>query len=244
MVNHLEKPLLSIVIPAHNEEHRLPNTLEQVKTFLDKQSYLAEVLVVENGSSDATLQIAQSYLEKCPYLRVLQLKESGKGLAVREGVLAATGEYRFICDADLSMPIEEVNKFIPPQLDNFDVAIASREAPGAKRFNEPEYRHFIGRVFNTLVRVVALPSLHDTQCGFKCFHAPVAEKVFRLQTFMGWSFDVEVLFIALMHGYQVLEIPINWYHIPGSRVKLFQDSYRMAMDILTIRKNAKKGLYD
>ncbi|MBI9051590.1 MAG: glycosyltransferase family 2 protein [Anaerolineaceae bacterium] len=244
MVNFMEKPLLSIVIPAHNEEHRLPQTLEKISSFLAAQPYQAEVVVVENGSSDATLEIAQQYEVKHGNIRVINLIDSGKGLAVREGMLAATGEYRFICDADLSMPIEEVNKFIPPQLENFDVAIASREAAGAKRYNEPAYRHFIGRIFNALVRVVALPSLHDTQCGFKCFHAPVAEKVFRLQTFTGWSFDVEVLYVALMHGYKVLEIPINWYHIPGSRVKLFQDSFRMAADILTIRRNAKNGLYD
>ena len=244
MVELLETPLLSIIIPAHDEEHRLPQTLKKISAFLAAQPYQAEVLVVENGSNDATLAIAEQYAQQEASIHVMHLARSGKGLAVREGMLAAQGEYRFICDADLSMPIEEVNKFLPPVLSDFDVAIASREAPGAKRYDEPAYRHLIGRVFNTLVRLVALPGLQDTQCGFKCFHAPVAEKVFRLQTFEGWSFDVEVLYIALMLGYKIIEVPINWYHIPGSRVKLFRDSARMAMDIMAIRQNAKCGLYN
>jgi dolichyl-phosphate beta-glucosyltransferase len=243
MVKPLDKPLLSIIIPAHNEEHRLPQTLEKISSFLAVQPYAAEVLVVENGSSDTTLSIAQHYEQTHPNIHAIHLTRSGKGLAVREGMLAAQGEYRFICDADLSMPIEEVNKFLPPNLPPFEVAIASREAPGAKRYGEPAYRHLIGRVFNTLVRLVALPSLQDTQCGFKCFHAPVAEKVFRMQTLEGWSFDVEVLFIALFLGYKITEVPINWYYFAGSRVKLFRDSFHMATDILAIRKNARQGLY-
>jgi glycosyltransferase involved in cell wall biosynthesis len=243
LVVSLEKPLLSIVIPAHNEEHRLPHTLEKIADFLAIQPYEAEVWIVENGSQDHTLAIAKRYAEMYPNIHALHLQASGKGLAVREGMLRANGEYRFICDADLSMPIEEVNKFLPPTLTDFDVAIASREAPGAVRYDEPAYRHLIGRIFNTLVRIVALPGLQDTQCGFKCFSAAVTEKVFSRQTFEGWSFDVEVLYIARQHGYTILEVPIHWYHIPGSRVKLFRDSWRMAMDILTIRRNARKGLY-
>lgn len=239
----MEKPLLSIVIPAHNEEHRLPQTLEKIADFLAIQPYEAEVLIVENGSHDDTLFIAQRYAEMYPNIHALHLATSGKGLAVREGMLKAIGEYRFICDADLSMPIEEVNKFLPPILSGFDVAIASREAPGAVRYNEPAYRHLIGRIFNTLVRLVALPGLQDTQCGFKCFSAAVTEKVFQRQTFEGWSFDVEVLYIAREHGYTILEVPIHWYYIAGSRVKLFRDSWQMAVDILTIRRNAKNGLY-
>ncbi len=239
----LEKPLLSIVIPAHNEEHRLPQTLEKIADFLAIQPYEAEVLIVENGSQDDTLVIAQRYAEMYPNIHALHLATSGKGLAVREGMLKASGEYRFICDADLSMPIEEVNKFLPPVLSGFDVAIASREAPGAVRYDEPAYRHLIGRIFNTLVRLVALPGLQDTQCGFKCFSAKVAEEVFKLQTFEGWSFDVEVLYIAREHGYTILEVPIHWYYIAGSRVKLFRDSWHMAVDILTIRRNARNGLY-
>ena len=142
------------------------------------------------------------------------------------------------------MPIEEVNKFLPPQLEPFDVAIGSREVPGAKRYEEPGYRHLVGRLFNALVRFLALPGLQDTQCGFKCFRAEVAETIFPLQTLEGMSFDAEVLLIARKHGYKIREVPINWYFNPDSRVRLVKDSLRMALDLLVIRRNARLGLYD
>ena len=171
-------PLLSIIIPAHNEENRLPRSLEQVFAFLERQSYEAEVLVIENGSSDRTLEIARSYLDKRENLHVLREEGRGKGLAVRRGMLEARGEYRFMCDADLSMPIEEVNKFLPPSLSGFDVAIGSREVRGAVRYHEPFYRHFGGRFINYIIRLFILPDLQDTQCGFKCFRAEVADDLF------------------------------------------------------------------
>lgn len=237
-------PFLSIVIPAHNEEQRLPPSLRKIYNFLETQPYAAEVVVVENGSQDRTVEVIRSFMQQMPYLRLIQESGRGKGLAVRRGMLEARGEYRFICDADLSMPIEQITRFIPPQLAHPDVAIASREIPGAKRYNEPVYRHLIGRVFNTIVRWMALPGLQDTQCGFKCFQAQAAEQVFKRQTMLGWSFDVEILFIARKLGYQILEVPIDWYYEPGSRVHLVQDSLRMFLDLLTIHNNARKGLYD
>jgi glycosyltransferase involved in cell wall biosynthesis len=240
----LSKPYLSIIIPAHNEAERLPPSLQKIDTFLNTQGYLAEVLVVENGSSDETLRIAQGYAARMPNLRVLHEEERGKGLAVKQGMLEAKGKYRFLCDADLSMPIEQVNRFLSPALEMVDVAIGSREVPGAKRFDEPSYRHLIGRMFNTMVRWILLPGLQDTQCGFKCFSAEVAEKVFPLQTLKGMSFDAEVLFIARKKGFQVQEIPIDWYFNPDSRVRLFQDSLHMALDLLLIRLNAVRGRYD
>ena len=238
------QPFLSIVIPAHNEESRLPPSLEKIDRFLAAQPYTAEVLVVENGSHDRTLAVAQAFGARAPYLRVLHETRRGKGLAVQRGMLEARGEYRFICDADLSMPIEQVNRFLPPALPHFDVAIGSREIKGAVRYNEPQYRHLIGRVFNTMVRVAALPGLHDTQCGFKCFRASVADAVFSRQTLTGMSFDVEVLFIARHMGYTIHEVPIDWYFDPDSRVRLFEDSLRMFSDLMTIRRNAQRGLYD
>jgi dolichyl-phosphate beta-glucosyltransferase len=238
------RPFLSIVIPAHNEEHRLPPSLNKIQSFLETQPYLAEVVVVENGSRDNTLAVAQSFVGQMPYLRVLHETQRGKGLAVRRGMLEARGEYRFICDADLSMPIEQVNRFIPPALQNPDVVIGSREIKGSQRYGEPYYRHLIGRIFNSMVRWVALPGLQDTQCGFKCLRADVAEIVFQRQTLGGMSFDVEVLFIARHNGYQIQEVPIDWYFDPDSRVRLFQDSLRMFLDLITIRGNARKGLYD
>lgn len=237
-------PFLSIVIPALNEEQRLPPSLIKIQAFLERQPYSAEVVVVENGSTDRTLEVATAFVQRMPGLRVIHEDGKGKGLAVRRGMLEARGEYRFICDADLSMPIEQVNRFIPPQLPHPDVAIASREVAGAVRYNEPAYRHLIGRVFNAIVRWMALPGLQDTQCGFKCFQAQAAEAVFSRQTLPGWSFDVEVLFMARRFGYTITEVPIDWYFDPGSRVRLFRDSLQMFLDLITIRRNARKGLYD
>ena len=236
-------PLLSIVIPAHNEETRLPPSLEKIDSFIRTQPFGIEVVVVENGSHDRTFEIASAYANQHSYLRVIQETQRGKGRAVRTGMQAATGEYRFICDADLSMPIEQVLRFIPPAFSNPAVVIASREAKGAVRYGEPAYRHFIGRVFNTIVRVMALPGLQDTQCGFKCIRGDVAEKIFPLQTLEGMSFDVEVLFIARRMGYPILEAPIDWYFNADSRVRLVQDSLRMFTDLIAIRRNAARGLY-
>jgi dolichyl-phosphate beta-glucosyltransferase len=240
----LSTPFLSIIIPAYNEENRLPNTLGQLLAFLDKQPFHSEILVVENGSQDRTLEIARSYAERYPQLKVFQLNERGKGRAVRLGMLQASGEYCFMCDADLSMPVDQISNFIPPVLADFDVAIGSREKKGAVRYNEPSYRHLIGRVFNTMIRTMALPGLNDTQCGFKCFRAPVARHLFQAQTLPGWSFDVEVLFIARQHGYRVVEVPIQWYFNPESKIRVVEDSSRMAIDLVRIRLNALRGVYN
>ncbi len=234
---------LSIVIPAHNEEKRLPRTLEQVFAFLNQQDFTAEVVVVENGSSDRTLEIAQEYAGRHPQLRVLQNDERGKGLAVRLGMLEARGQYRFICDADLSMPIEEVVKFIPPALSDFDVAIGSREAPGAIRFNEPAYRHWGGRAINLAIRLLILPGLQDTQCGFKCFTAEASERLFQLQTLPGWSFDIELLYLARRAHLRVREVPIHWYFDADSKVKAVKDALNMLKDIFRIHRNARRGQY-
>lgn len=237
-------PFLSIVIPAHNEAARLPHSLTRIAAFQAAQPYQTELLIVENGSQDATLRVAQEYAAAQDWVRVVSLAEAGKGLAVREGMLAAQGEFRFICDADLSMPIEQVQRFLPPALANPQVVIATREGPGARRFNEPEYRHLVGRMFNLLVRVLALPGIQDSQCGFKLFSAEAAQRIFPLQTMNGWSFDVEVLYIARRMGYAIHEVPIDWYHERGSRVRLVRDSLRMFRDLLTIRRNGRRGLYD
>lgn len=235
---------LSIVIPVFNEEKRLPKTFEKLFAFLRQQPYQSEVIVVENGSQDRTLEIAMQYAQIYPQLKVMQVDGRGKGLAVQHGILAARGEYRFMCDADFSMPVSEINRFLPPALTGYDIAIASREAPGAVRYNEPHYRHIIGRIYNGLIRLLALPGLHDTQCGFKCFRAAVAEELFKLQTLNGWSFDVELLFIARMKGYTVVELPIPWYFNSESKVSVLRDSLRMALDLLTIRVNALRGVYN
>lgn len=235
-------PFFSIVIPAHNEENRLPGTLDQIFRFLAGQSFTYEVIVVENGSSDRTYEIAKEFASRYDNLSVLQ-SGKGKGAAVQHGMLAARGEYRFMCDADLSMPVEEIVKFIPPKLQNFDIAIASREAKGAVRYNEPSYRHWGGRGINFLIQTLILPGLNDTQCGFKCFRAQVAEDVFQRQTLNGWSFDIELLYIARRHEYRIVEIPIHWYHFADSKVSALRDAIRMISDIFRIHANARRGTY-
>jgi dolichyl-phosphate beta-glucosyltransferase len=179
-----------------------------------------------------------------PNLRVGHEAGRGKGLAIRRGMAEARGSYRFVCDVDLSMPVEEINHFLPPALTDFDIAIASREAPGAVRYNEPYYRHLTGRVFNCLIRLLVLPGIQDTQCGFKCFRAAVAEDIFRYQTLTGWSFDVEILHIARQRGYRITEIPIRWHYSPESKIHILRDSWRMFLDLLAIRRNARRGVYD
>jgi dolichyl-phosphate beta-glucosyltransferase len=240
----LSSPFLSIVIPAHNEELRLPRTLRQVFSFLEKQTYPAEVIIVENGSTDHTLGLAREFESHHSNLTVIHEEHAGKGNALRRGVLEARGEYRFICDADLSMPITELEKFLPPVLNDFDIAIASREAPGATRYNEPAYRHWGGRIINFAIRLLILPGLNDTQCGFKCFRAETAEKLFSQQTLNGWSFDIEILYLARKKRMDIKEIPVQWYFDADSKVNAVRDALRMVGDIFRIHINALRGRYD
>lgn len=239
-----EHPFLSIVIPAYNEEARLPDSLRLIDAFVKKQSFSIEVVVVNNNSTDRTYAITEEFAREAPYVRVVTEHTQGKGAAVRTGMLAARGDYRFICDADLSMPIEEVTKFLPPQVNNYDIAIGSREAPGAVRYNEPWHRHLMGRVFNTIVRWFAVPGFQDTQCGFKMLRAEVADNLFPLQTMSGWSFDVEILYAGWRHGYRIVEVPIHWYYKSNTRIHPIRDSIDMFVEVFKIRRNGRKGLYD
>lgn len=238
-----QKPYLSIIIPAHNEEQRLPPSLVKIDAFLRRQDYVAEVIVVENGSKDNTAQVAKEFSVKHPYVRVLEVETRGKGLAVKAGMLAAYGKYRFICDADLSMPIDEIIFFLPPYTNGYEVIIASREAKGAKRINEPAYRHVMGRINNWIIKLMALRGFEDTQCGFKMFTREVAEDLFSVQRMNGIGFDVELLFIAQKRGYRIKQVPITWYYDPYSTMRLIDDSLRMIREIWEIRQNWRKGLY-
>ncbi|MCC6984907.1 MAG: glycosyltransferase family 2 protein [Anaerolineales bacterium] len=240
----MNKPFLSIIIPAHNEENRLPRTLEEIFSFLEKQNYPSQVIVVENGSSDKTLEIANDFAKKHPSLTVIHEERSGKGSAIRRGVIAAQGEYRFICDADLSMPIDDLPKFLPPAVEHFDIAIGSREAPGSIRYNEPSYRHIGGRAINLVIRALILPGLNDTQCGFKCFRAETTIELFQKQTLTGWSFDIELLYLARRKKLRIREIPIRWRFDPDSKVSALRDALRMIGDIFRIRLNQLRGVYD
>ncbi len=239
----MKQPFLSVIIPAYNEETRLPITLLKVVEFLHKQTYSSEILIVENGSQDQTFQVGLEFTRKIPNLRIIHLEESGKGHAIQQGIFQTTGTYRFIADADLSMPVEEINKFFPPSR-SCEVNIASREAPGAIRYYEPVFRHITGRIYNLLIRLLLLPGLQDTQCGFKCFHGAIAEDIFRYQKLKGWAYDVEVLFIARRHGWKINEIPVRWYYSRDSKIKIVKDSIKMFIELLTIRRNAALGVYE
>jgi dolichyl-phosphate beta-glucosyltransferase len=237
------QPFLSIVVPAYNEETRLPASLQAITQFASGKSYDVEVVVVDNNSTDRTGEIVRDYAQRFEFVRGLHEATQGKGAAVRTGMLAATGQYRFICDADLSMPIDEVDKFLPPQLERYDIAIASREVEGAVRYDEPTYRHLMGRVFNTIVRLFAIPGFQDTQCGFKMFRASTAEDLFLLQTMNGWSFDVEILYAAYRRGYHIVEVPINWYYKNNTRINPISDSVNMFLEVFKIRWNGIRGKY-
>lgn len=236
-------PLLSIIIPAHNEEHRLPPCLEKIDAFLQTQAYSAEVIVVENGSQDRTLEVGRAFAQRYPYLQVMQVDTRGKGLAVKAGMLAARGEYRFICDVDLSMPIEEIVKFMPPHSDGYDLSIGTREGKQARRIGEPEYRHLMGRVNNLIIKLTILRGFEDTQCGFKMFNRASAEDLFAVQQMTGIGFDIELLYVAKKRGYKIREVPITWYFDSDSRMRLVQDSLKLLREIAEIRRNWRQGLY-
>lgn len=239
-----EQPLLSLIIPAYNEGKRLPQTLPQIIDFVESQTYPIEVIIVNNNSRDDTRRIADDFAGRYPFIGVLNEPRQGKGAAVRTGMLAAQGEYLFMADADLSMPIGEVSKFLPPLLEDYDVAMASREVDGAVRYDEPAYRHFMGRVFNLVVKLLAVPGFQDTQCGFKCFRRQAALDVLPFQSIDGWAFDVELLFIARRRGYKIVEVPIAWYYRANSRISPISDAVDMFREVLRIRLNGWRGQYD
>lgn len=237
-------PFLSVIIPAYNEERRLPVTLPQVLAFAEAQDYTVEVLVVDNASTDHTAEIVHRMLAAHPMLSLHYQPVRGKGAAVRKGMMEGRGEYLLIYDADMAMPVREISKFLPPALTGCEVAIASREAPGAVRYHEPWYRHLMGRVFNLLVRLLAVPGVQDTQCGYKCFQRQAARDIFTTQRIDGWAFDVEILHIALLRGYRIVEVPIEWHYGEGSRISPLRDSWNMVREVLRIRRNGRSGLYD
>jgi glycosyltransferase involved in cell wall biosynthesis len=210
--------VLSVVIPAYNEALRLPATLARVREHLEGRGIKHEILVVDDGSSDDTSGVARA---AAGAVRVLRHQPNrGKGYAVRQGMLAATGALRLMTDADLSTPIDELAR-LEAEIDRgFDVAIGSRAVAGARiEVHQPAYREALGRLFNVLVQVLLLPGLADTQCGFKLFNGRAARAVFAVAKLNGWAFDVEILHLCVRFGCPVVEVPVRWGHSPGSKVR-------------------------
>lgn len=253
-MNDQSRPFLSVVIPAYNEESRLLSTLQTVDSFLAAKPYSSEVIVADDGSTDRTGALAAGYNMSSAAYRVLALPHRGKASAVRAGVLASKGEVVMFTDADLSTPITYVDRLLEALEGIADIAIGSREGEGSQRVGEPFYRHAMGRVFNALVRLIAVPGIDDTQCGFKAFRAKVAHDLFSSARLHSGDrhiagprvtgFDVEILFLARKRGYDIVEIPVEWTHVAGSKVAPLGDSVRMFADVLRVRYNALRGRYD
>ena len=234
---------VSIVVPAFNEEARLGETLAELTGFLSTRPWRWEVRVADDGSTDRTAEIVAEAARADSRIVLQREPHRGKGGAVKAGLLAATQPYRFICDADLSMPVSELPRFLPPVLTDFDVAIGSREGHGARRIGEPLVRHVAGRVFNYAVQQLTMSGIEDTQCGFKMFSAKAVEAIFPLVGIDGWAFDIEVLTIARAQGLRIVEVPIEWHYRRASRISLVGDGVRMFAELLRIRSRARRGQY-
>ena len=236
---------LTVVIPAFEEAARLGPTLEQVRGYLHDQPFESEVVVVVDGGRDGTLALVQAAMADWPGLRVLVNDANrGKGYTVRRGMLAARGRYLLFSDADLSTPIAEVGRLIAALEAGSDIAIGSRAVAGSDvRVRQAWWRQSMGRVFNRVVRLVAVPGIRDTQCGFKCFRRDAARRVFARQRMTRFSFDVELLWIARRLGYRVVEVPVIWVNDPLSRVHPVFDSFRMLTDLARLRYHDLRGAY-
>jgi glycosyltransferase involved in cell wall biosynthesis len=239
-------PELSIVIPAVNEEKRLPQSLEKIHAYLEAKRWRAEVIVVDDGSQDGTAQVVDDASARFPEVRRLSNPTNhGKGFAVRQGMLAAQGEIALFTDADLSTPIEEADKLIAAIHEGgYDGAIGSRNLDRKLIATPQSYlRQAGGRLFNGAVRFLTGLSFADTQCGFKAFRRDRGRILFEQQQIDGFGFDPEILFLAKRHGLRVAEIPVRWAHDEGSKVKFMEDGLRMVGQIATIRRNAWRGAY-
>lgn len=240
---------LSVIIPAYNEEDRLPKTILELWKFLSKKEYKSEIIVVENGSTDATTSVAQRYLDIITISnskmrgRVVHSKK-GKGAAVRKGMLLGQGTWLYMADADLSSPWETIDMMTPPEFVG-DVAIGSRSLPGASHVvkGTPTMRKISGGIFNMLTRLL-VPGVSDTQCGFKMFHREATRQVFSASVIDGWAFDVEILYLARLFGYEVEEKLVCWKYDADSRVNLWGDSIEMAADLFRIWVRGRSGEYE
>lgn len=232
-------PLLSVIVPAYNEEERVGGTIRLIEDYLASRRIRWELIIVDDGSSDRTAEVArQSFRHPANSRVVSNPRNMGKGATIRNGMLHhARGHYRLFTDADNSTPIEEVSKLLRRlRQGKCDIAIGSRALPASViEVHQPIHRETMGRIFNILVQAIVLPGIRDTQCGFKLFTAEAAEYVFKRQTLDGFSFDVEILALAHRAGYKIAEVPIRWINSPASRVSPLKDSAKMFLDLFRIR---------
>lgn len=239
---------LSVIIPAYNEERRLPKTLREIDKYLSRQTYSYEVLVVSDGSQDKTPAIVRERFSDIRNLRLIANKENhGKGYVVRQGMLEARGEYRLFTDADNSTSIDHLEKMWPYFEQGFEVVIGSREAkdaPGARQaISQPFWKRMLGDFGNLIIRFLAVPGIRDTQCGFKAFTAKAAQDIFPRMIIDRWGFDIEVLAVARKLGYKIAIIPVYWINDPESKVSL-KGYVQVFFEVLKIRINLIKGVYD
>jgi dolichyl-phosphate beta-glucosyltransferase len=237
---------LSIVVPAYNEEHRLPPTLAQLHAFLQAQAMTWEIVVVDDGSRDATCAVVEAAMATIPNLRLVrQHPNRGKGAAVRLGMLAARGQIRVMSDADGSMSPDQLPRLLAPILAcTAEIAIGSRYAEGARSSaRQPLYRVVWSRIANSLVQRSLVPGVRDTQCGFKAFTAEAARALFELGRIDGWAFDLEILALARRAGFAIAEVGVAWTDDRRSRVNPIKDMWKVVREAMTIRKNLKRGVY-
>jgi len=235
---------LSIVIPSYNEELRLPGSLEKIAAYIREKEPNTEVIVVDDGSTDRTAAVAESWRGRIPQLRVVSNGVNrGKGFSVRHGSLEARGDIVLFTDADLSSPIEEGEKLLAA-LATHDVAIGSRAVDRSLiEVHESLFREFAGIVFNRIVQVILRLPFVDTQCGFKAFRRERCRIVFEQQTIERFGFDPELLYLARHHGLLIAEVPVRWAHSPATKVNMLRDSVQMFLDVFVIRWNAVRGRY-
>ena len=235
---------LSIVIPVYNEQERISASLDTILEYLANSDFHCEILIGDDGSDDNTVGVVNEYVEKHSNIHLFQYSHRGKGAVIKDTILMANDKYCFICDADLSMPITQLDRFLLDLDENDHILYGTRESVFSSRIGEPYFRYVLGRIFNFLTKLLLQINIKDTQCGFKCFHADAAIDLFTSQILDGMSFDVEVLYIARKRGYKIIEVPVDWYFHKETRVRMFEDSLRMLVDILVLRKNWKSGRYE
>lgn len=237
----MAEPHLTVVIPAYNEEERLPKTLERIIEYYSAQTYPWNVIVVSDGSGDRTGEVVVE--ANHPNVRLIEYQPNrGKGYAVQTGMLAAEGDLVLFCDADLATPQEETEKLLPHMAQGARVAIGSRPLQESNlEIRQPWYREFAGRSFNKLIQIMAIQGIDDTQCGFKMFDRAASQEIFSRCKLDGFGFDFEALMIARDLGYRIDEVPIRWRHMEGSKVNLVRDGMRMLRDLVKLRSMGKRG---